>query len=115
MTPFVYKAMIVGWLDGDTVDVQIDLGFCVKVEQRVRVRGINAPEKNTPEGQCARNHAAQLALPGEKLLVRSHKQGGGDKYGRWLADIQLRDGRDFATEMVNAGHAKCWDGQGAKP
>jgi micrococcal nuclease len=119
-----YRCKIVNWVDGDTVDLAVDLGFRVTTFQRVRIFGVNAPEIHSKDaeekrrGFAALAAAVELAPPGSPVVVQSHKSGeagGGDKYGRWLAEISLSDGRDFARVMLAAGHLKPWDGSGKKP
>lgn len=115
---YVRAARVVGWVDGDTVDVVIDCGFSIDTRQRVRVRWLNTPEltgTERPAGVAALNFAKGLAPVGSLVTLKSHKPAGGDKYGRYLADVTLADGRDYATLMVSLGHGKQWDGTGAKP
>jgi micrococcal nuclease len=111
---FEYPATIIRVVDGDTVDLNIDLGFTVHVVQRVRLNGINAPEKNTEAGLIAK-HWLEAKLPaGSKVVVKSDKPGGGDKYGRYLATIFLSES-SVNEELVASGHAFAWDGKGVKP
>lgn len=105
--------------DGDTVNVRLDVGFDLTVYARVRVLGINAPELSTPDGKTARDFAQTLLKPGLAVSVTSH---GWDKYGGRIdgaiAFPSVPGGapdEDFANAMLIAGHAKPWDGKGAKP
>ena len=83
--------------------LQLDLGFNISFQIACRVYGINAPELSTDAGKVARDYALTLIAPGGKVTVLSH---GWDKYGgRFDGTITLADGRDFATEMLNSGHA----------
>lgn len=117
---YEYNITIVKLLDADTADVELSLGFDLVLAQRVRVFGINAREvRSTNQKEKAQGlrdlEAAKIMLPvGLKTVARTHKNGQ-DKFGRWLAELVTIDGKDFATEMIAAGHAKPWDGQGAKP
>lgn len=116
-----YSAKVIEWKDGDTVVIDIDLGFAITVRQTVRTQGINCPEIHSTDadekkrGFAALARATQLAPPGSPVAVASLKPGGGDKYGRYLAKITLADGRDYDTVMIGEGLAKPWDGQGVKP
>lgn len=118
---FEYAAKIIEWKDGDTVVIEIDLGFFVSTRQTVRVLGINCPEirsTNADEkrrGLQALRRAQFLAPAGVQIAVRSTKPGGGDKFGRYLATITLDDGRDYAATMIEDGLAVPWNGDGAKP
>ena len=102
--------------DGDlgTIRFDIDLGFGVELPGvswtgrtllSLRVMGINAPELgDKPAGIDARDYARTLLHPGDLCQVTSH---GWDAYARRFdGDITLADGRDFATVMVEAGHAE---------
>lgn len=111
---YEYKATIVRVVDGDTVDIDISLGFQVSTRQRVRLNGINAPEMNTPEGKASKAYLSDLLSVGAVVMVDSVKPGGGDKYGRYLAFID-NGGVSINTKMVSDGFAKPWDGQGTKP
>lgn len=111
---FEYKAEVLRIVDADTVDILVDLGFSVLSKQRVRLKGLNAPERNTKEGKLA-SAWLQSRLPlGSTITVVSEKPGAGDKYGRYLATIV-----DFAGSindaLIASGHAVAWDGQGNKP
>jgi endonuclease YncB( thermonuclease family) len=113
MTTFgPYPARCVTVHDGDTATFDIDLGFGVELPAQswtgttllaCRVKGINAPELNTPEGKTARDYAQTILRPGDICQLTSH---GWDKYGgRYDGTITLPDGRDFATVMLETGHA----------
>jgi micrococcal nuclease len=94
-------------IDGDTVVCRLDLGWHVtKMEEPVRVAGINSPELWQPGGQEAKAYAEELLPVGTQVTIISQRLLGSlDKYGRTLAAIDLPDGRNFGQEMVAAGHA----------
>lgn len=113
---YEYKATVLRVVDGDTVDIEIDLGFTVSVRQRVRLQGLNAAEHNTSAGVEAKKYLEALLPVGKDVLVKSSKPGGGDKYGRYLAEITPADASGSVNDsLVASGHAVIWDGQGAKP
>lgn len=107
-----YPARVVDLHDGDTVHLDIDLGFDHLIEAidwdghprlSCRVFGINAPELSTPAGKTARDFAKTLLPEGALVQVTSH---GWDKYGgRFDGDIILPDGRSFGAVMLQAGMA----------
>ena len=111
-----YPGVVDAVHDGDTVYVKLDAGFDLTIYARVRVMGINAPELSTAAGKAARDFAQTLLTPGMDVKVVSY---GWDKYGgRIDASIEYdlaADPQDFGTAMLQAGHAKPWDGQGPKP
>ena len=92
---YEYRAIIVGVVDGDTVDIDVDLGFNVWLhDQRVRLYGIDAPESRTSDPQekvfgfLAKDRVCELLPVGSECLISTHKDRG--KYGRLLADFRLQ-------------------------
>ena len=93
--------------DGDTVTLDLDLGWYLTYRQHVRVAHINAPELATPEGKLSAAFASQLLPPGTIVALSSI---GLDKYGRSLGEILLPDGRDFGTIMLSMNFAVPYEG-----
>lgn len=85
-----YKARCVKVVDGDTVDLEVDLGFDVRYTIRVRVYGIDAPEVTGISKTAGLESKAYverwIAAAGPNLMITSHKDRR-DKYGRYLADL----------------------------
>lgn len=104
--PYIRQADVLNVIDGDTVDVIIDLGFYLAARKRVRLARINAPEMNTLEGKNARMFLRDaLEQTTGPIYVRTYKDGE-DKYGRYLADILLPEFTDSLNDhMVRSGHA----------
>ena len=128
---FTYQAKLIEVIDGDTVDLLIDLGFGVHVKERCRLYGIDAPEMPTEAGKAAKAHLESLlaAATGElfiatRKMTRKPKEKT-DKYGRYLAVLYdgisgMEDDQENAAEqkipnmlwssinrrMVQMGHAK---------
>lgn len=106
-TKYDYRATVLCWIDGDTLDVRIDLGFEVSVVQRVRLYGVNAPEMNSASpsdrtlARSALAMAEALAPPGSLVQLQSHKSQ--DKYGRYLATVANDDGEDIAQALIGSG------------
>lgn len=111
---FQYKAEVLKIVDADTVDILVDLGFSVSTKQRVRLKGLNAPERNTSEGKLAITWLQSRLPLGSFVTIESEKPGGGDKYGRYLATIIDTIG-SVNDALISSGHAVAWDGQGNKP
>ena len=109
-----YACVVVEWRDGDTLVVDVDLGFRLTFRQAVRVCGIDTPERHgsTKEaGDRAKAFAESLAPVGTELLIQSRKPDRpAEKYGRWLATVTLPDGSDLAMRMLAAGHAVAYFG-----
>ena len=104
-------------IDGDTIDVDIDLGFYVWIrKQRIRLVGIDAPElkgDTRQEGQAATEHLKSL-IEGESIILRTVKGNDGgdrdDSFGRWLGTIYHGD-MDVNAEMIRSGHAVAYEGR----
>jgi micrococcal nuclease len=100
---FEYQAKLVRIVDGDTVVLDVDLGFHVTIQEKFRLAGINAPEIDTAEGRDAKKFIA-AHLDGSPLVIRTEKPLRQEKYGRWLATILV--GEVSVNElMVQSGHA----------
>ncbi len=113
---YEYKATLDRVVDGDTVDIHIDLGFTITTKQRVRLSGLNAPEHNTEAGQKTIAYVKEwFDGHDHEFIVRSRKPGGGDKYGRYLAIILDTKGTSLNGDLCKSGHAVLWDGSGEKP
>jgi len=107
-----YPARCADVHDGDTITLDVDLGFDHiimgddldgKTRLSCRIFGINAPELATDAGKAARAFALTLIKPGDRCSILSH---GWDKYGgRFDGTVTLADGRDFAATMLAAGQA----------
>ena len=108
-------------LDGDTIDVTIDLGFDLFKKERVRVAGVDTPEKRTRDleekalGIDATNWLKEKlegALAGDDdLVIRTELVGGVGKYGRLLGWLYLGDAAVSLNEaMIEEGYAWAYDG-----
>jgi endonuclease YncB( thermonuclease family) len=82
----VFDCQVVKWVDGDTVDLKVDLGFSIFSKQRIRLAGINTPEKGQTNYSEARNKALELAPIGQQCSLVCH---GKDKYGRYIGNIAV--------------------------
>ncbi|WP_061231169.1 DUF1016 N-terminal domain-containing protein [Leptospira weilii] len=71
-------------IDGDTLLVQMELGFGAVLRERIRLLGVNAPELGSPEGEEIFASLKKKLKPGSSLLIRTHFV---DKYGRYLGDV----------------------------
>ena len=105
---YAYNAKIIRWVDGDTVDVDIDLGFDIVLHsQRVRLYGIDAPESRTRDlaekalGKAATQFAEECAPEGTRVKLTTHKTG---KYGRILGEIEV-EGVNLNQLMIKEGYA----------
>ena len=110
---FVYQAELDRGVDGDTIDIILDLGFDVKLhKQRVRLHGIDTPEsrintKRYPErtqekimGKAAKERLKELCFG--KFKIKSLGKG---KYGRILGIPYSESGEDICQILINEGQA----------
>ena len=108
-------------LDGDTIDVTIDLGFDLYKKERVRVAGVDTPEKRTKNleekalGIDATNwikEKLESTIAGDdELSVRTELVGGVGKYGRLLGWLYIGDDSVSLNEqMIEFGYALAYDG-----
>ena len=108
-------------LDGDTIDVTIDLGFDLYKKERVRVAGVDTPEKRTRNleekelGIDATNwlkkELEDVLAGDDELIVRTELHGGVGKYGRLLGWLYVGDDEVSLNEqMITQGYAHAYDG-----
>ena len=108
-----YDVHVIKVVDGDTVDVDIDLGFgvCLK-DERVRIMGIDTPESRTSNkveklfGLAAKDRLYSLLEKDAKLITTEDKNGEDmkGKFGRILGDFRAADGRLVTEIMIEEGH-----------
>ena len=114
-----YKVNILRVVDGDTVDVDIDLGFGMWLrKERVRVMGIDTPESRTSDkmekvfGLAAKNRLISL-LGAEAILHTQVSKKGEDmkgKFGRVLGNFVSLNGEKCAAVLIREGHAVAYQG-----
>ena len=114
-----YDVTVIKVVDGDTVDVDIDLGFGVTLrDERVRIMGIDTPESRTRDkvedlfGEAAKARLKELMKDGAKLITTENKHGEDmkGKFGRILGDFRAPNG-DLVTDiMISEGHAVAYFG-----
>lgn len=115
---YTYAAIVHDIIDGDTVKVTITGMFDTLIRQKLRFRGIDTPEINTPEGKRAERFVRNILKQCPVIVITSHKI---DKYARYLADIFYilhcadtdtiaRDGTYLNQELLDKGYATIWKG-----
>ena len=108
-------------VDGDTIDVTIDLGFDLYKKERVRIAGIDTPEKTTRDleekalGIDATNWmkgTLEDTINGDnELIIRTELKGGVGKYGRLLGWLYVGDEElSLNEQMISEGYAWAYDG-----
>lgn len=93
---YTRKALVTNVVDGDTIDVEIDLGYYITTKERVRLLRINTPEKygETKEAGLLAKEFTTNALLGKEVFLVSYKT---DSFKRWLGEVYYYDN----TELKN--------------
>jgi len=117
---FEYKAIVKKIVDADTIDVDIDLGFKMKTEQRLRLARVDAWEVRGEErvkGLKAKEFVEDVIPVGTRVTVRTEKTG---KYGRYIAEViympkSIEEFKEngmlnLSDELLRAGHATLYEG-----
>ena len=99
-------------VDGDTIDVDIDLGFDISFTSRVRLAGIDTPESRTTDkiekalGLESKAFLKNAIDSAKTVVIKTEKMDSSEKYGRILGWVFL-DGSETSIneEMIKAGHA----------
>ena len=116
---YEYKCKVVKVVDGDTVDVDIDLGFGVWLrDERVRIMGIDTPESRTSDkvekvfGLAAKARLKELLKNGAVLKTQVNKDGEDmkGKFGRILGDFMVEDDKMVTDIMIQEGHCVAYFG-----
>jgi len=100
---YQYKAKIERVVDGDTIYVDVDLGFYLRQVMNVRLKGIDTPEirgDERPEGLQAKQFVEDTLAQCPAVVIRTHKMG---KYGLYIADLWYKLGSDDETEILASG------------
>ncbi len=108
-------------VDGDTIDVTIDLGFDLYKKERVRVAGVDTPEKRTRDLEekalgldathWLEERLSEVLNGSDDLVIRTELDGGVGKYGRLLGWLYVGDAEVSLNEqMIEEGYAWAYDG-----
>ena len=106
---FVYKAIITRVVDGDTFDAAVDVGFSITINHRFRLTEVDTPETWRPKTESEAEHGAKCTsfvkalIEDKSVILKSTKLG---IYGRYEASIELLDGRNLATVLIENGFEK---------
>lgn len=114
---YEYKGRLVGVVDGDTVDVDVDLGFYIHQTMRMRLNGIDTMELNSKKAserkQALEAKTLVMSYLGRECVVKTYKK---DKYGRFLCELYVWDGADKTKliyvnkQLLDLGLAVTYDG-----
>ena len=116
-TDFSYRVnKVIKIVDGDTIDVMLDLGFDIMYKSRVRLFGIDTPESRTRDkvekkyGLMSKKFLQDELKSASKLSIKTYKGEETGKFGRILCDVFV-DGKSVNMKMVKEGHAVQYYGQ----
>jgi micrococcal nuclease len=107
---YEYKATVLKVIDGDTIDAEVDLGFRLKISDRFRLVGINAPETRTrnkeekAKGLKSKKYVIEK-IEGKEVIIKTEKKG---KFGRYLATVYYIVGNkkiNLNKELIKKGLA----------
>jgi micrococcal nuclease len=107
-----YVKKVTNVVDGDTIDVEIDLGFDISFSSRVRLAGIDTPESRTSDkaekvlGLESKEYLKSKIKDAKSVVIKTEKMDSSEKYGRILGWIYL-DGSDVSVneQMISQGYA----------
>ena len=105
--PYSYRATVLNVVDGDSVDLMIDLGFDMRLRERVRLAGVDAPEIRTKDlrekhhGLRAKARLEAMLDIDQEVMIRTEYERGG-KYGRTIAHIYLPTSEQSVGEALLA-------------
>lgn len=107
-----YVKEVTNVVDGDTIDVVIDLGFDVLFASRVRLAGIDTPESRTSNkaekalGLEAKDYLKKQLKDAKSIVIRTEKMDSSEKYGRILGWIYVNgESESVNNKMINDGYA----------
>jgi len=99
-------------VDGDTIDVDIDLGFDISFSSRVRLAGIDTPESRTTDkaekvlGLEAKDYLKKKLKDAKSIIIKTEKMDSSEKYGRILGWLYINgDTISVNDHMINDGYA----------
>ena len=101
---FTYRGTVTRVVDGDTIDVRLTSGK----RERIRLIGIDTPERGACYASTASARARQLALSKAVVLKGDRTQDTRDRYGRLLAYVWLPGGKDLGYQLIANGHARVY-------
>lgn len=98
---YTYVAVVERVVDGDTLIVNVDCGFGWWHQERIRLKGVDAPEKNSIDGDRVTRWVTETLAPCTFVVIKTYKP---DKYGRYLADIFYEAHQNNPHLVARHGH-----------
>ena len=116
--PYIYRVrQVIKVVDGDTIDVAIDLGFDISLTKRVRLSGVDTPESRTTDlkekalGLEVKEWLKHKLEGAKDILIKTQLPDSTEKYGRILGNLYINnESLSLNEQMVNAGYAWSYKG-----
>jgi micrococcal nuclease len=108
---------LLGVIDGDTIDVDIDLGFDISLSKRVRLAGIDTPESRTSDkfektlGLESKEYLKKNIKDAQTIVIKTELPDSSEKYGRILGWIYI-DGSEKSINEIMIEHGYAWSYMG---
>lgn len=117
---YFYKALVAKVIDGDSIEVLIDLGMKVSYLAKLRLNGIDTPSIHRPKSELEKEAGSlvssqlELMIDGRDIYIKTYKQ---SKYGDYLADIYLNedDEKSINQTLIEEGYAREYYGETKTP
>lgn len=103
---FEYQGKVFNVVDGDTLDVEIDLGFKIATKQRIRLAHVDTPERSQENYAEAKKLVEDLTL-NKNVFLRTSKP---SKWGYYLAEVITETGQDVAQVLISQNLGKKYEG-----
>lgn len=103
---FEYQGKVFNVVDGDTLDVEIDLGFKIATKQRIRLAHVDTPEKGQENYAEAKKLVEDLTL-NKNVFLRTSKP---SKWGYYLAEVITETGQDVAQVLISQNLGQKYEG-----
>lgn len=88
---YEYKGIVTKVVDGDTLQISVDVGFRLRIDERFRILGINAPDRGEEGYKESKEFLEELIL-NKEVIVKTYKA---DGFRRWLAYVEFDDGNEI--------------------
>ena len=116
--PYIYRIKnILKVVDGDTIDADIDLGFSISLEKRIRLAGVDTPESRTTDlkekamGLESKEWLKKKLEGAKDIIIKTELPDSTEKYGRIIGHLFI-NGQEISlnNHMINDGYALAYDG-----
>lgn len=103
---FEYRGKVLNVVDGDTLDIEVDLGFKIATKQRIRLAHVDTPERSQSNYAEAKKFVEELTL-NKSVFLRTSKP---SKWGYYLAEVITETGQDIAQVLISQNLGRKYEG-----